>query len=226
MSSLKLKTLSLPPTMHPSTESTSDHTTAQTKLVLATSNPGKLAEFQAVFAETSFHFIPQSHFNIPDADETASTFIENALLKARHAAAHSGLPALADDSGLCVKALSGAPGVYSARYAGTGKSTDNNQKLLEALGMHQDRHAYYCCTLVLVKTEHDPNPLVFQGIWQGEILSQARGNGGFGYDPLFYLPDLQKSAAELSLELKNKLSHRAEALKKLLVFLKNNPYYV
>ncbi len=196
------------------------------QIILASSNPGKLTEFQAAFAGTHLEFIAQSSLNISDADETAHTFVENALIKARHAAAQSGLPALADDSGVCVNALNGAPGVYSARYAGTGKSADNNQKLLSALQNQQDRSAYYCCVLVLVKTETDPNPLVFQGLWQGEILQEARGQGGFGYDPLFYIPQLQKSAAELSLEIKNQHSHRAQAIKKLLDFFRDTPYHM
>ncbi len=194
------------------------------KIVLASSNPGKLIEFNAAFAKSGLEFISQKSLEISDADETAHTFLENALIKARHAAAKSGLPALADDSGLCVQALNGGPGVYSARYAGTGKSSDNNQKLLEALDQQSDRSAYYCCVLVFIQAENDPNPSVFQGLWSGEILKSPRGENGFGYDPLFYIPTLQKSAAELQLDLKNQISHRAQAIQKLLDFLKDNPY--
>ena len=193
------------------------------KIVLASSNSGKLLEFQDAFAGTGLTFISQKTLGISDADETAHTFLENALLKARHAAAASGLPALADDSGVCVDALQGAPGVYSARYAGTGKSEDNNQKLLLALKNATDRSAYYCCVLVFVQSEQDPNPLVFQGLWRGQILPAARGTGGFGYDPLFYIPELKKTAAELNLQEKNQFSHRAQAIKKLLEFFKETP---
>ncbi|MCX7122268.1 MAG: RdgB/HAM1 family non-canonical purine NTP pyrophosphatase [Gammaproteobacteria bacterium] len=196
------------------------------KIVLASSNPGKLLEFQNAFLDTNLDFISQKTLGIMDAEETAHTFLENALLKARHAASISGLPALSDDSGVCVHALHGAPGVYSARYAGTGKSEDNNQKLLQALQNHSNRSAYYCCVLVLIQSETDPNPLVFQGLWQGEILTESRGTSGFGYDPLFYIPALQKSAAELTLTEKNQFSHRAQAIKKLLEFFKETPYHM
>ncbi len=189
------------------------------KIVLATSNKGKLFEFQerCQFQEgehPGLEFIPQSSLCITDAEETESTFLENALLKARHAAKESGMPALADDSGLCVPALGGAPGVYSARYAGTGVSADNIAKLLGAMkGLSgADRQAYFCCNLVFVLSHNDPNPLVFQGQWEGIILTASHGEGGFGYDPVFYLPQLGKTAAELPLDFKNKISHRGQAL--------------
>ncbi len=181
-------------------------------------------EFQEAFARTHLQLIPQTAKGIVDAEETASTFLENALIKARHAASKSGLPALADDSGLCVSALNGAPGVYSARYAGTGRACDNIHKLLQALDGIADRRAYFCCVLVWIQHAMDPNPLVFQGVWSGEILAQPRGEQGFGYDPIFYIPSLKKSAAELSLLEKNECSHRAKAIKKLLEFLNENPY--
>ena len=185
------------------------------KIVLASSNAGKLQEFQHLFQDEGIQFISQVQFDISDADETAATFLENALLKARHASHYSGLPALADDSGLCVPGLQGAPGVYSARYAGEPKSdADNNQKLLQEL-KGKDRRAYFCCTLVLVEHEFDPMPLVFQGQWWGEILEGPQGKNGFGYDPLFLIPSLGKTAAELDLSLKNSLSHRGLAVLKL-----------
>ncbi len=198
-------------------------------IILATSNQGKLREFQECCpsresGNPGFEFIAQSSLGIPDAEETESTFLENALLKARHAARESGLPAVADDSGLCVPALGGAPGVYSARYAGTGVSADNIAKLLEAMKPlgGDDRRAYFCCTLVFILSHDDPNPLVFQGQWEGMILTAARGEGGFGYDPVFYLPELQKTAAELPLDLKNKISHRGQALKQFLLYNRQN----
>lgn len=194
------------------------------KIVLATSNQGKLREFQErchaqESGGISLEFVTQSAIGIPDAEETESTFLENALLKARHAAKESGLPALADDSGLCVSALGGAPGVYSARYAGTGVSADNIAKLLGTMeGLSgADRRAYFCCNLVFVLSHDDPNPLVFQGQWEGVILTDLHGEGGFGYDPVFYLPPLGKTAAELPLDFKNKISHRGQALQQFFL---------
>lgn len=191
------------------------------KIVLATSNQGKLREFQErchsnAEGNSDWEWITQASLGITDAEETEATFLENALLKARHAAKESGLPALADDSGLCVPALGGAPGVYSARYAGTGVAADNIAKLLDAMdGLSGfDRRAYFCCSLVFVLSQDDPNPLVFQGQWEGVILTAPRGEGGFGYDPLFYLPHLGKTAAELPLDLKNQISHRGQALQR------------
>lgn len=193
------------------------------RLVLASSNRGKLAELNEAFRQTDIAFVPQSDFKIVDADETGMSFVENALIKARHASKYSQLPALADDSGLCVPALGGAPGIYSARYAGTGKDLDNNRKLLQVMKgfSGEARAAYFSCTLVFILNEQDPNPMVFQGIWQGEILEDLQGEQSFGYNPLFRPLDSQKSAAELSIEERNQVSHRAQALKKLFFFLNN-----
>ncbi|MGQ0443270.1 MAG: RdgB/HAM1 family non-canonical purine NTP pyrophosphatase, partial [Methylophilaceae bacterium] len=183
------------------------------KLVIATGNAGKLAEIQQLLAPLNIEVIPQSVFNISEAEEPHCTFIENALTKARHASKHSGLPALADDSGLCVNALHGAPGVHSARYAGEPKSdTRNNQALLDALATATQRNAYYYCAMVLVRHDNDSQPIISEGIWTGEILSAPRGNHGFGYDPLFLDTTLGKTGAELTAEAKNKISHRGKAL--------------
>jgi len=188
------------------------------RIVLASSNPGKLHEFNALFADSGCEVIAQASLGIDDVEETGLTFVENALLKARHAAQVSGLPALADDSGLCVEALKGAPGLYSARYAGGhGDSAANNAKLLQALdGMPPDqRRAFFMCALVLLRHAADPTPLIVEGRWHGRVLEAPRGPGGFGYDPLF-LPDGQtQSAAELDPALKNRLSHRGQAMAKL-----------
>jgi len=190
------------------------------KLVLASSNTGKLAEFAQILAETQpdWEILPQSHFNIEDAEETGLTFIENALLKARHAARISGLPALADDSGLCVDALAGAPGIHSARYAGEhGNSAANIDKLLHALRdiPETKRSARFCCALALLRHPHDPEPLIAEGHWHGQILSAPRGAGGFGYDPVFFDPNLGQSAAELAPSIKHQRSHRGLALQRL-----------
>lgn len=187
------------------------------KLVIASGNQGKLKEIQALLAPLTIEVIPQSAFNVPEAEEPFVTFIENALAKARHASRHTGLPALADDSGICVNALQGAPGVYSARYAGEPKSdVRNNEKLLQSLAGLHDRHAYYYCVMVLVRHADDPQPLIAEGIWQGEILTAPRGNGGFGYDPLFLDAKTSQTAAELPAEIKNRISHRGHALSKLV----------
>lgn len=187
------------------------------KLVIASGNQGKLREIQALLAPLSIEVLPQSAFNVPEAEEPFVTFIENALAKARHASRHTGLPALADDSGICVNALRGAPGVYSARYAGEPKSDErNNQKLLQSLDGQHDRHAYYYCIMVLVRHADDPQPLIAEGIWQGEILAEQRGSGGFGYDPLFLDAKTGQTAAELPAEIKNRISHRGHALTKLV----------
>lgn len=187
------------------------------KLVIASGNQGKLKEIQALLAPLSLEILPQSAFNVPEAEEPFVTFVENALAKARHASRHTGLPALADDSGICVDALQGAPGVYSARYAGEPKSdARNNEKLLQSLAGVQDRHAHYYCVIVLVRHADDPQPLIAEGIWQGEILSAAQGEGGFGYDPLFLDAKTGQTAAELSVEIKNRISHRGHALSRLL----------
>ena len=188
------------------------------RIVLASSNPGKLREFNALFADSGCEVVTQASLGIDDVEETGLTFVENALLKARHAAQLSGLPALADDSGLCVEALNGAPGLYSARYAGGhGDSAANNAKLLRTLdGVAPDqRRAFFMCALVLLRHAADPTPLIVEGRWHGRVLEAPRGPGGFGYDPLF-LPDGQtQSAAELDPALKNRLSHRGQAMAKL-----------
>ena len=187
------------------------------RLVLASNNPGKLKEFAEMLAPFDFEVLPQSAFAIPEAEEPHPTFVENALAKARHAARLSGLPALADDSGLCVAALGGAPGVHSARYGGEPKSdARNNARLLADLAAHGDRRAHYVCVLVLLAHAEDPQPLIVEAEWHGEILREARGSGGFGYDPLFLLPELGVSSAELSATRKNELSHRGRALAQLL----------
>lgn len=187
------------------------------KLVIASNNQGKLKEIQALLAPLSIEVLPQSALNVPEAEEPFVTFVENALAKARHASRHTGLPALADDSGICVNALQGAPGVYSARYAGEPKSDQrNNDKLLQSLDGLHDRHAYYYCVMVLVRHADDPQPLIAEGAWQGEILTAARGEGGFGYDPLFLDAKTGQTAAELPAEIKNRISHRGHALTKLV----------
>jgi len=187
------------------------------KLVIATGNQGKLKEIQALLAPLAIDVLPQSDFNIPEADEPYFTFIENALTKARHASLHSSLPALADDSGICVDALQGAPGIYSARFAGEPKSdARNNQKLLEALQGVESRQAHYYCVMVLVRNPEDPQPLIAQGIWQGQILTSPRGDGGFGYDPLFLDDKTGKTGAELPMDIKNRISHRGHALRDMV----------
>ena len=190
------------------------------KLVLASNNAKKMKELNALLAPLGFEVIPQDQLGIPEAEEPHCTFVENALAKARHAARLSGLPALADDSGLCVVALGGAPGVYSARYAGKPKSdTRNNEKLLAELGNNPDRSAHFVSVIVLVRHAEDPQPLIAEGEWHGEILPALRGEGGFGYDPLFNLPAFGQTAAELDAEIKNRLSHRGQAMQKLIARL-------
>jgi XTP/dITP diphosphohydrolase len=187
------------------------------KLVLASNNAGKLREFGALLAPLGFDVRPQGEFNVPEAEEPHPTFVENALAKARHAAALTGLPALADDSGICANALGGEPGVLSARYAGEPKSdARNNEKLVAELSAHGDKSAYYYCALVFVRHVNDPQPLIAEGRWDGEIIAQPRGAGGFGYDPYFLLPALGKTAAELPADEKNSLSHRGQALRELI----------
>jgi XTP/dITP diphosphohydrolase len=193
------------------------------KLVLASSNPGKLREIGALLAPLSIDVVSQASLGIADAEEPYDTFLENALAKARHASRAARLPALADDSGLSVDALGGAPGVHSAYYAGregTREQRDarNNEKLLASL--KQDRKAHYTCVMVLVRSADDPNPIVAEGQWHGEIARAPRGSNGFGYDPLFYLRDLDKTAAELAPEVKNRISHRGIALGKLVGLLR------
>lgn len=190
------------------------------KIVLASNNSGKLREFAEILAPLNFQLVPQADFAVPEADEPHATFIENALAKARHAAHLTGLPALADDSGLVVPALGGAPGVHSARYAGEPRDDQrNNQKLIAALEHIADRRAHYVAVLVLVRHADDPQPLIGEGEWHGEIIATPRGKGGFGYDPHFLVPDLQRTAAELSSDEKNRRSHRGQALAQLIAKL-------
>jgi XTP/dITP diphosphohydrolase len=187
------------------------------KLVLASNNAKKMKELNALLAPLGFEVIPQGQLGIPEAEEPHCTFVENALAKARHAAQHSGLPALADDSGLCVRALGGAPGVISARYAGEPKSdARNNEKLLADLSGQPERRAHFVSLLVLVRSANDPQPIIAEGEWHGEIVDQYRGDGGFGYDPLFFIPEFGKTAAELDAETKNRVSHRGRAMQKLI----------
>ena len=188
------------------------------KLVLASNNAGKLKEFSALLAPLGIgEVIPQGQLDVPETDEPFSTFLENALRKARHASRLTGLPALAADSGLCVDALGGQPGVLSARYAGEPKSdARNNQKLLDELGDRTDRAGHYYCVLVLVRHADDPQPIVADALWRGEILRAARGDGGFGYDPLFWLAGHDCSVAELDPAIKNRDSHRGQALAALV----------
>ena len=187
------------------------------KLVIASGNAGKLLEIQALLAPLNIDVLPQSAFNVTEAAEPHCTFIENALAKARHASLATGLPALADDSGLCLEALEGAPGVHSAYFAGEPRDdANNNACLLKTLKQRSNRFAHYYCCLVLVRKHDDPQPLIAEGIWVGQILKKPRGNGGFGYDSLFMDNITGKSAAELCPELKNKLSHRGQALRKML----------
>ncbi len=191
------------------------------KLVIASNNQGKLREINALLAPLSIEVVPQSDFDAGEIDEPHSTFVENALAKARHASHCSGLPALADDSGICVNALNGAPGVNSARYAGEPKSdAHNNQKLIETLKQQTDRRAYYYCVIVLVRHADDPQPIIVDGSWHGEIVDQPRGSGGFGYDPYFFLPEFDKTSAELTAEQKNRISHRGQALARLVEILR------
>jgi len=190
------------------------------KLVLASNNAKKMKELNALLAPLGFEVIPQGQLGIPEAEEPHCTFVENALAKARHAAQLSGLPALADDSGLCVAALGGAPGVYSARYAGEPKSdARNNARLLADLAGQSDRRAHFACVLVLVRAADDPQPIIAEGEWHGEILTAQRGADGFGYDPLFYVPTHCQTAAELDGAIKNQLSHRGLAMQKLIARL-------
>jgi XTP/dITP diphosphohydrolase len=188
------------------------------KLVLASGNPGKLRELAAIMADFDYELIPQSEFGVIEAEETGTTFVENAIIKARNAAAHTGLPALADDSGIEVDALLGAPGVYSARFSGPDASDHaNNALLVEKLSTvaAAERTARYRAVLVLMRHASDPAPLISEGSWEGIIQLEPIGDGGFGYDPYFYLPDRQCTSAELSAEEKNRISHRGKALQQL-----------
>ena len=193
------------------------------KIVLATNNQGKVNELQNLLADAGFNVVAQKEFNVPEVDETGLTFIENAILKTRHTAKFTKLPAIADDSGLVVNALGGAPGIYSARYAGEhGNDASNNQKLLQELKNvpSEKRTAYFYCALAFMRHENDPTPIICLGKWDGIILNETRGEGGFGYDPLFYVPELNCSAAELTKEHKSQISHRGQALKQLIAKIK------
>ncbi len=192
------------------------------RIVLATGNAGKVRELGAMLADLDVRVLPQSDFGVPEAEETGLSFVENAILKARNAAAHTGLPAIADDSGIEVDALNGAPGIYSARYAGAdGNDAANNAKLLAALAElpPEARSARFRSVVVFMRHAEDPSPLIAEGAWEGRILDAPRGSGGFGYDPLFLVAGRDVSAAELPAEEKNRLSHRGQALRRLLAAL-------
>jgi len=188
------------------------------KIVLASSNLGKLAEFNALFGPLGIELISQQALGIAPAPEPFFTFVENALTKARQASSISGLPSLADDSGICVEALDGAPGIHSARFAGPDSTdTQNNEHLLDLMKNHTNKRARYVCALVFIRHTNDPEPIIASGTWNGEIIDSPRGANGFGYDPFFFLPDLGQTAAELSPALKNKISHRALAMQELML---------
>lgn len=192
------------------------------QIVLASNNQGKITEFREIFNTFGIEVIPQQQLNVPEIDEPFITFVENSLHKARHCAKVTGLPALADDSGLCVTSLSGAPGIYSARYAGVPKSDLNNiNKLLAELQNIENRHAYFYCSLVFVRSAEDPQPLIAEGIFHGEINHSPQGSNGHGYDPVFWLPEYKKTVAELDSIVKNKISHRGLALQDLIQQLKS-----
>jgi len=199
------------------------------KLVLASSNPGKLREFRQMLDPLRVEVVPQGELGIAEAAEPYATFVENALAKARHACRHAGLPAFADDSGICVAALGGEPGVRSARFAAPPPAPDagrdaqdecNNRKLVELLRSHADRSAHYYCVIVLVRHAGDPEPMISEGRWHGQIIDAPRGGSGFGYDPYFYLPAWGRTAAELTPEEKNAVSHRGQALAALVAQLR------
>ena len=188
------------------------------KIVLASSNLGKLAEFNALFGPLGIELISQQALGIAPAPEPFFTFVENALTKARQASSISGLPSLADDSGICVEALDGAPGIHSARFAGPDSTdTQNNEHLLDLMKNHTNKRARYVCALVFIRHTNDPEPIIASGTWNGEIIDSPRGANGFGYDPFFFLPDLGQTAAELTPALKNKISHRALAMQELML---------
>jgi XTP/dITP diphosphohydrolase len=199
-------------------------------LIIASSNPGKIREFEQMLSPIGFELVPQSQLGIPDAEEPHATFIENALAKARHASRLSTRAAFADDSGICVSALGGDPGVHSARYAeapaSDGRAAQderNNRKLIAALRDAPNRSAHYYCVIVLVRHADDPEPLIAEGRWHGEVIFEARGANGFGYDPYFYLPAFGRTAAELDADEKNAVSHRGQALKQLVARLMEQP---
>ncbi|MEY3651240.1 MAG: dITP/XTP pyrophosphatase [Pseudomonadota bacterium] len=191
------------------------------KLVIASGNTGKIRELEHLLKPLNLEIIPQAALDVPEAEEPYATFIENALAKARHASQHTNLPAIADDSGLCVDALKGAPGVISARYACEDESTPksdtrNNAKLLKVMADEKNRHAHFYCVIVLVRHANDPEPIIAEGVWTGEILSELKGSDGFGYDPLFMDAKTGKTVAELPLDIKSRISHRGHAMAKLL----------
>jgi len=187
------------------------------RVVLASGNPGKIREITRLLTPLGLEVVPQDALGVPPAEEPYPTFVENALAKARHAAAATGLPALADDSGICVAALGGAPGVRSARYAGTAASdADNNARLMEQMSAVSDRRAHYYCVIVLVRSADDPQPIIAEGEWHGEILQAPRGTGGFGYDPLFLDRQTGLTGAEMATSRKNRISHRGKAMRKLM----------
>jgi XTP/dITP diphosphohydrolase len=187
------------------------------KIVIASNNAGKLREIGRILEPLGIEAMPQGAFGVPECPEPHVTFVENCIAKARHASAHTGLPALADDSGICVSALNGAPGVYSARFAGEPKSDQrNNEKLIESLKGQSDRRAHYYCVMVYVRYPDDPTPIIAEGAWHGEIIDTPRGDGGFGYDPYFLLPHLGLTGAEMAMEDKNAVSHRGQALRTLV----------
>ena len=200
------------------------------RIVIASSNPGKLREFEQMLAPLGIEIVPQSRFGIPDADEPHATFVENALAKARHASGLSRMPAFADDSGICVAALGGEPGVHSARFAGgpftsspggrEHQNRRNNEKLVASLSGQADRRAHYYCVIVLTRHADDPEPVIAEGRWHGEVIDTPRGTSGFGYDPYFYLPEFGRTAAELTAEEKNAASHRGRALAQLVAQLR------
>jgi XTP/dITP diphosphohydrolase len=192
------------------------------KLVLASNNAGKVKELEALLAPLNFEVIPQGELGIPSAEEPHHTFVENALAKARHASAASGLPALADDSGICAHALDGMPGVLSARFAGVqGNDAANNQKLIQELNDQVDKGAHYVCALVFVNSANDPEPIIVQTRWYGQIVEQAAGANGFGYDPHFFLAEQKCTAAQLDPAQKNLISHRGQALRELIAQLQS-----
>lgn len=200
---------------------------AITKIVLASGNAGKVREINHLFTDYGIEVVPQSEFNVPEVPETGTTFVENAIIKARHAARFTGLPAISDDSGIEVDALDSRPGVYSARYAGEDcNDTDNNNKMLDELKgvAEKSRSARYQCLIVFMRNHNDPVPLITQGSWEGRILEAPQGDGGFGYDPIFYVPTHNCSGGELSLEVKNTLSHRSIALKAMLEKFKTHQF--
>jgi XTP/dITP diphosphohydrolase len=196
---------------------------ARRPLVIASGNAGKLREIDHILAPLDFEVIPQGMLGVGEAPEPHCTFIENALAKARHASASTGLPALADDSGICVSALGGAPGVRSARYGGEPKSDQrNNEKLVAALDGIADRRAHYYCVIVVVRSADDPQPLIGEGLWAGEVAHAATGEGGFGYDPWFLIPSIGLTVAQMPAELKNRISHRALALASIVGKLRSD----